>query len=133
MKTINVNNTIENFLSGSTGKAEETWLKRSGRIPDLAREVALRRRTDEILADRSIIDLRTKLGIIEMKKRSAEHFARQLSGRPVTQLQYFLQCSWVQHCMWPSGQGRTKCFLTNIMPGMKLQVLSDQLSVPAIP
>ena len=77
MKTINVNNTIENYLSGSAGKAEETWLKEEmQRDPDLAREVTLRRRTEEILADRSIIDLRTKLGMIEMKKRSGGTFRR---------------------------------------------------------
>ena len=77
MKTINVNNTIENYLSGSTGKAEETWLKEEmQKDPDLAREVTLRHRTDEILADRSIIDLRTKLGIIEMKKRSGGTFRK---------------------------------------------------------
>lgn len=70
MKTINVNNTIENYLSGTTGKAEEAWLKEEIRKdPALAREVNLRRRTNEILADRNIIDLRTKLGAIEMKKR----------------------------------------------------------------
>ncbi|MGB8357162.1 MAG: tetratricopeptide repeat protein [Bacteroidales bacterium] len=70
MKTINVNNTIENYLSGITGKAEEAWLKEEIRKdPALAREVNLRRRTNEILADRNIIDLRTKLGAIEMKKR----------------------------------------------------------------
>jgi len=77
MKTINVNNTIENYLSGSTGNAEEKWLKKEiGKDPDLAREVALRRRTNEILADRSIIDLRTKLGIIEMKKRAEGTFRK---------------------------------------------------------
>lgn len=77
MKTININNTIENYLSGSTGKAEETWLKEEmQRDPDLAREVILRQRTDAILADRSIIDLRTKLGIIEMKKRSGGTFRK---------------------------------------------------------
>jgi len=77
MKTINVNNTIENYLSGSTGKAEESWLKEEmQKDPDLAREVTLRRRTDEILADRSIIDLRTKLGIIEIKKRSGGSFRK---------------------------------------------------------
>jgi tetratricopeptide (TPR) repeat protein len=71
MKTINVNNTIENYLSGSIGKAEEEWLKEEmQKDPSLAREVSLRRRTDKILADRNIIDLRTKLGVIEMKKRS---------------------------------------------------------------
>jgi tetratricopeptide (TPR) repeat protein len=77
MKTINVNNTIENYISGSAGKAEETWLKEEmQRDPALAREVTLRRRTDEILSDRSIIDLRAKLGMIEMKKRSAGTFRK---------------------------------------------------------
>jgi tetratricopeptide (TPR) repeat protein len=77
MKTINVNNTIENYLSGSTGKAEEAWLKEEmHKRPDLAREVTLRRRTDEVLSGRNIIDLRTKLGVIEMKKRSGGTFRK---------------------------------------------------------
>ena len=71
MNTINVNHTIENYLSGSAGKAEEAWLQGEiNRDPGLAREVALRRRTNEILEDRSILDLRAKLSAIEMKKRS---------------------------------------------------------------
>lgn len=72
MKTINVNNTIENFLAGSAGKAESEWLKAEmNNDSKLAREVHLRRRTDEILADREIIDLRAKLNVIAMKKRSS--------------------------------------------------------------
>lgn len=71
MKTININDTIENYLNGSAGKAEETWLL--GEMhdnPDLAREVELRRRTNQIMADRSIIQLRDKLNAIEIKRRS---------------------------------------------------------------
>lgn len=72
MKTINVNNTIENFLSGDACDAEKRLLNREmKKDPDLAREVELRRRTDKILADREILSLRTKLNVIEMKKRSA--------------------------------------------------------------
>ncbi len=72
MKTINVNNTIENVLGGTAGKAEAAWLNEEMRgNPALAREVKLRRKTDEILANRDIIDLRAKLGVIEMKKRSS--------------------------------------------------------------
>jgi tetratricopeptide (TPR) repeat protein len=72
MKTINVNNTIENFLSGNACNAEKAWLNREiKRDPGLAREVKLRRRTDEILADREILDLRAKLNAVEMQKRSA--------------------------------------------------------------
>ncbi len=71
MKTINVNNTIEDFLAGSAGKAESEWLKGEMKNdPKLAREVHLRQRTDEILADREIIELRAKLGVIAMKKRT---------------------------------------------------------------
>lgn len=72
MKTINVNNTIENFLGGTAGRAEAEWLKEEMRNnPSLTREVNLRRKTDEILANREILDLRAKLGVIEMKKRSS--------------------------------------------------------------
>ncbi|MDZ7634970.1 MAG: hypothetical protein U5L72_11330 [Bacteroidales bacterium] len=50
MKTINVHNTIENFLGGSAGKAEAEWLKsQMKQDPVLTREVNLRRKTDEIL------------------------------------------------------------------------------------
>jgi len=72
MKTININDTIENYLSGSAGKAEETWLL--GEMhdnPALSREVELRRRTNQVLADKSILQLRGKLNAIEMKKRSS--------------------------------------------------------------
>lgn len=77
MKTINVNNTIENFLSGNACNAEKRWLSREmKKDPDLAREVTLRRRTDEILADREILDLRAKLNAVEMKRRSAGGFRK---------------------------------------------------------
>ena len=55
MKTINVNNTIENFLGGSAGKAEAEWLKEEmKKDPALAREVNLRRKTDEILCKQGV-------------------------------------------------------------------------------
>lgn len=72
MKTINVNNTIENVLGGTAGKAEAAWLNEEMKgNPALAREMKLRQKTDEILANSDIIDLRAKLGVIEMKKRSS--------------------------------------------------------------
>ncbi len=77
MKTININDTIENYLNGSAGKAEETWLL--GEMQDnkdLAREVELRRRTNKMLADRSTIQLRGKLNAIEMKRRSSGSLRR---------------------------------------------------------
>lgn len=72
MKTINVNNTIENFLGGTAGRAEAEWLNdEMKKNPALVREVNLRRKTDEILANREVIDLRAKLAVIEIKKRSS--------------------------------------------------------------
>lgn len=72
MKTINVNNTIENFLGGTAGRAEAEWLREEmKKNPALASEVKLRRKTDEILASRDVIDLRAKLAVIQMKKRSS--------------------------------------------------------------
>ena len=77
MNTKNVNNSIENYLSGLSDKTEEKWLSEEiKRDPALAREVRLRRRTDEILGDREILTLRNKLGVIEMKKRSAGHMRK---------------------------------------------------------
>lgn len=77
MKTINVNNTIENYLSGNAGKAEKAWLlDEMKKDPGLAREVSLRKKTNEILERKEIIDLRTKLSAIEMKKRSGETLRR---------------------------------------------------------
>lgn len=71
MKTINVNNTIENYLSGNAGKVEKAWLlDEMKKDPGIAREVRLRKKTNEILSRKDIIDLRTKLSAIEMKKRS---------------------------------------------------------------
>lgn len=71
MKTINVKNTIENYLSGNASDAEKVWLlDEMKKNPELAREISLRKKTDEILGRKDIIDLRTKLAAIEMRKRS---------------------------------------------------------------
>ena len=77
MKTMNAHNTIENFLSGTAGTAEKTWLRKEmKRDPALEREMNLRRRTDEILAGRETLDLRARLATIEMKKRSSSALRR---------------------------------------------------------
>jgi len=72
MKTRNVNNAIENYLGGQSDKTEKKWLSEEmKRDPLLTREINLRRKTDEILADREILELRNKLSVIEMKKRTS--------------------------------------------------------------
>jgi len=72
MKTKDVNNAIESWLGGHADRSTQDWLMNEiKKDPSLAREVTLRRKTDEILADRDEIDLRHKLSAIEMKKRSS--------------------------------------------------------------
>lgn len=72
MKTKDVNNAIENWLGGHADRSAQDWLTNEMKQDaELAREVKLRRKTDEILAGRDIIDLRNKLTVIDMKRRSA--------------------------------------------------------------
>jgi tetratricopeptide (TPR) repeat protein len=72
MKTKDVNNAIENWLGGNADRSVQDWLVNEMKNdPALEREVTLRRKTDEILADREMINLRHKLTAIEMRKRSS--------------------------------------------------------------
>lgn len=71
MNAINVNNIIENYLNGTASKAEEIWLLGEMETDkNLTSEVELRRRTNKILEDRRVIELRNKLEVIEFRKRS---------------------------------------------------------------
>jgi tetratricopeptide (TPR) repeat protein len=66
----NMNDSIERYLSGVMNKEEELWLMAEMQDnPQLTREIELRRRTNKILSDMSIIELRNKLEIIEMNRR----------------------------------------------------------------
>ena len=79
MKTKDVNNAIENWLGGNADRSSQDWLLNEMKNdPALAREVNLRRKTDEILADRDIINLRHKLTAVEMRKRSAGIIGRTI-------------------------------------------------------
>lgn len=72
MKTKNVNNAIEDWLGGRADRAGSEWLAgEMKKDPELAREMNLRRKTDEIIADRHIMELRSKLTVIGRKKRAA--------------------------------------------------------------
>jgi len=69
---INMNDSIERYLSGVMNKEEEKWLLAEVQgNQQLAQEMELRRRTNKVLADMSIINLRGKLEAIEMRKRAA--------------------------------------------------------------
>ncbi len=80
MKTNDVNNAIEDWLGGRSDRSGQDWLMNEiKKDPSLANEVKLRRKTDEILANRDVIDLRHKLSEIEMRKRSTVTLSRTLA------------------------------------------------------
>jgi len=65
-----MNDAIERYLSGMMDKNEELWLKAElNGNSELTREFELRQRTNKILSDMSVIELRGKLEAIEMKRR----------------------------------------------------------------
>lgn len=71
MNIININDSIERYLSGMMSKEEEIWLLGEMQDnPQLTREVELRRRTNKVLSDMTIIELRSKLETIEMTRRA---------------------------------------------------------------
>ena len=72
MKTNDVNEVIENWLGGHADRSAQDWLiDEMKKDAALAREVTLRKKTDEILSDREVINLRHKLTAIEMRRRNA--------------------------------------------------------------
>jgi len=72
MSIINMNDAIERYLSGMMTKEEELWLNAEVKgNPELGSELELRRRTNKILLDMSVIELRGKLEAIEMRRRVA--------------------------------------------------------------
>lgn len=72
MKTIDLNYFVERYLSEEMDSAEKIWFEKElDGNESLKKEVALRRRTDAVLRDLDIMDLRAKLNAIE-KERSEE-------------------------------------------------------------
>lgn len=72
MNMINMNDSIERYLSGAMNKDEEKWfLAEMQGNRELTSEVELRKKTNRILSDMSIIELRGKLEAIELNRRSA--------------------------------------------------------------
>jgi tetratricopeptide (TPR) repeat protein len=65
MKTIDFNYFIERYISGEMEPAEKVWFEKElADNPSLAREVDLRRKTDEILRNGEILSLRSKMASI---------------------------------------------------------------------
>lgn len=66
--------------AGRSGRGDFfTAAGRSGYLPGPEREDALRRETDEILANSDLLELRRKLTELEMKKRSSHSVRRNLA------------------------------------------------------
>ena len=72
MKTIDFSYFIERYNAGEMNEAEKTWFQKelSGNLK-LREEVDLRRKTDMVLKNRDVIQLRTKLTEIEKKRAAA--------------------------------------------------------------
>jgi len=71
MKTIDFSYFIERYIAGEMNEAEESWfLKELNGNSGLREEVALRKKTDMVLQNHNIIQLRNKLSEIEKNRES---------------------------------------------------------------
>jgi len=82
MKTIDFSYFIERYNAGEMDEAEMQWFRKelSGN-EKLRKEVELRNKTDNILKNQDLLNLRNKLNAIEKKRREAIPVKKQ--GRPV--------------------------------------------------
>ena len=72
MKTIDFSYFIERYNAGEMNEAERAWfLKELDNNEKLRKEVELRKKTDMVLKNHNVIQLRNKLSEIE-RKRAAE-------------------------------------------------------------
>jgi tetratricopeptide (TPR) repeat protein len=71
METIDFTDFIERFNSGEMNEAEKLWfLKELDGNESLKKEVALSKKTDEVLEKQDVISLRNKLSDIELRRKS---------------------------------------------------------------
>jgi len=71
MKTIDFSYFIERYNAGEMDEAEKEWFRKELEGNEkLRREVELRNRTDVILKDRDIMNLRNKLNAIEKRRKA---------------------------------------------------------------
>ncbi len=74
MKTIDFSYFIERYLAGEMDEAEKEWFsKELEGNKDLRKEVDLRRRTDAVLQNQNILNLRSKLAAIEKQRAERPH------------------------------------------------------------
>jgi len=81
MKTIDFSYFIERYNTGEMNEAEKTWFEKElGSNADLRKEVELRKRTDKMLKNQAVLQLRNKLEAIE-GARSASKPVKNTSKR----------------------------------------------------
>ena len=72
MKTIDFSYFIERYISGEMDEAEKQWFQKELKgNQKLRNEVDLRRKTDAILKNQDVINLRAKLNSIEKQRKAA--------------------------------------------------------------
>lgn len=72
MKTVDFSYFIERYNSGEMNEAEKAWFRKElGGNKKLREEVALRRKTDMVLKNQNVFQLRNKLAEIERKRATA--------------------------------------------------------------
>jgi tetratricopeptide (TPR) repeat protein len=82
MKTIDFSHFIERYIAGEMREDERTWFEKElNGNGNLRAELELRRKTDDILRNKDIMNLRNKLSTIEKQKKEAAVAAKELPKR----------------------------------------------------
>ena len=82
MKTIDFSHFIERYITGEMGDEERTWFEKElDGNGNLRAELELRKKTDDILRKRDIMNLRNKLAAIDNQRKEAAVSEKKLSGR----------------------------------------------------
>jgi len=90
MKAIDYSYFIERYISGEMDQVEKAWFEKEMEYNDtLKKEIALRRKTDEMLFRHDVMDLRAKLSGIE-KTRKEKEIARRTILRQAAILACFV-------------------------------------------
>lgn len=80
MKTIDFSYFIERYIAGEMKEAEKVWFEKElDSRPSLKAEIDLRKRTDEVLRNQDVLNLRNKLAEIEKQRASTEPMRKRKS------------------------------------------------------
>lgn len=83
MKTIDFSYFIERYITGEMNKAEKDWFEKELETNEqLRKEVILRKKTDEVLNNQDILNLRMKLNSIRQKNEVSKP-AGSVKKRPI--------------------------------------------------